>query len=151
MRKRFHFLICLAMLCACLLSCSTAQAASAPSYLTCAIVATDDLALRPLELNRRDVVSVLDLVYEGLFTMDDNYNPQPELAYSYEFISDGRRLRVVLRDDVTFHNGKACTIPHSIPFNPGRPKTSARSSSIFAVPATALSMRSPSRSCLLKK
>jgi len=109
MRKCFHFLICLAMLCACLLSCSVALAASAPSYLTCAIVATDDLALRPLELNQRDVVSVLDLVYEGLFTMDDNYNPQPELAYSYEFISDGRRLRVVLRDDVTFHNGKKLT------------------------------------------
>ena len=83
--------------------------ASAASYLSCAIVATDDLALRPLELNQRDVVSVLDLVYEGLFTMDDNYMPQPELAYSYEFVNDGRRLRVVLRDDVTFHNGQALT------------------------------------------
>ena len=85
------------------------QAAAAPSYLTCAIVATDDLELRPLELNQRDVVSVLDLVYEGLFSMDDNYMPQPELAYSYEFISDGRRLRVKLRDDVTFHNGQKLT------------------------------------------
>lgn len=80
-----------------------------PSYLTCAIVATDDLELRPLELNQRDVVSVLDLVYEGLFAMDDNYMPQPELAYSYNFISDGRRLEVVLRDDVTFHNGDKLT------------------------------------------
>ena len=85
------------------------QAAAAPSYLTCAIVATNDLELRPLELNQRDVVSVLDLVYEGLFSMDDNYMPQPELAYSYEFISDGRRLRVKLRDDVTFHNGQKLT------------------------------------------
>ena len=80
-----------------------------PSYLTCAIVATDDLELRPLELNQRDVVSVLDRVYEGLFSMDDNYMPQPKLAYSYEFISDGRRLRVKLRDDVTFHNGQRHT------------------------------------------
>ena len=79
------------------------------SYLTCAIVATEDLALRPLELNQRDVVSVLDLVYEGLFSMDDNYMPQPKLAYSYDFISDGKRLRVTLRDDVTFHNGKKLT------------------------------------------
>ena len=83
--------------------------AAESSFLTCAIVATDDLALRPLELNQRDVVSVLDLVYEGLFSMDDNYMPQPELAYSYEFISDGRRLRVRLRDDVTFHNGQKLT------------------------------------------
>lgn len=100
---------------AALLACSLAlcpalsQAASAPTYLTCAIVATDDLELRPLELNQRDVVSVLDLVYEGLFAMDDNYMPQPKLAYSYEFISDGRRLRVTLRDDVTFHNGQKLT------------------------------------------
>ena len=63
--------------------------AAESSFLTCAIVATDDLALRPLELNQRDVVSVLDLVYEGLFAMDDNYVPQPELAYSYEFTNDG--------------------------------------------------------------
>ena len=39
--------------------------------LNCAIVATKDLRLRPLELNQRDVVSVLDLVYEGLFSIDD--------------------------------------------------------------------------------
>ena len=91
-----------------LLLCPSA-ASAASSYLTCAIVATDDLELRPLELNQRDVVSVLDLVYEGLFAMDDNYMPQPELAYSYEFISDGRRLRVVLRDDVKFHNGDPLT------------------------------------------
>jgi len=92
-----------------LMLCPALSQAAAPSYLTCAIVATDDLELRPLELNQRDVVSVLDLVYEGLFSMDDNYMPQPELAYSYEFISDGRRLRVTLRDDVTFHNGQKLT------------------------------------------
>ena len=50
------------------LSCASYYTTS----LTCAIVATDDLALRPLELNQRDVVSVLDLVYEGLFMLDDN-------------------------------------------------------------------------------
>ena len=43
--------------------------------LNCAIVATKDLRLRPLELNQRDVVSVLDLVYEGLFSINDNYQP----------------------------------------------------------------------------
>lgn len=77
--------------------------------LTCAIVATNDLELRPLQLNQRDAVSVLDLVYEGLFTLDDNYAPQPELAYSYSFISDGRRLEVKLREGVTFHNGQPLT------------------------------------------
>ena len=76
------------------------------TYLTCAITATDELELRPLELNQRDAVSVLDLVYEGLFAMDDNYMPQPELAYSYSFANNGQQLLVTLRDDVTFHNGE---------------------------------------------
>ena len=77
--------------------------------LTCAIVATNDLELRPLELNQRDVVSVLDLVYEGLFSMDDDYAPQPKLAYSYSFSNEGRKLFVELRKDVKFHNGNPMT------------------------------------------
>ncbi|MDO5300560.1 MAG: ABC transporter substrate-binding protein [Clostridia bacterium] len=97
-----------AMLSLVLTLCPALSLASTTS-LTCAIVATDDLQLRPLELNQRDVVSVLDLVYEGLFSMDDNYMPQPKLAYSYEFANEGRRLRVVLRSDVTFHNGQQLT------------------------------------------
>ena len=73
------------------------------------IVATDDVRLKPLQLNQRDVVSVLNLVYEGLFYIDDNYAPQPNLAASYEFTNEGRRLIVTIRDDVSFHNGKRLT------------------------------------------
>ena len=72
MRKSFFSQLA-AALCICALTlCPALAQAAAPTYLTCAIVATDDLELRPLELNQRDVVSVLDLVYEGLFSMDDN-------------------------------------------------------------------------------
>ena len=85
------------------------QALAVSSSLICAIVATDDLALRPLELNQRDAVSVLDLVYEGLFYLDDDYAPQPELAYSFDFVNEGRRLEVKLREGVTFHNGQPLT------------------------------------------
>lgn len=99
----------LALLLALCLALAPACAHADITSLSCAIVATDDLKLRPLELNQRDVVSVLDLVYEGLFQMDDDYVPQPKLAYSYEFISGGQRLRVVLRDDVLFHNGRQLT------------------------------------------
>ena len=62
--------------------------------LSVAIVADDHLALRPLELNHRDVVSLLNLVYEGLFEIDDNYQPQPKLAYAYSFSNDGRKVQV---------------------------------------------------------
>lgn len=100
----------IALLAAALLAITPAAAsASDIATLSCAVVATNDLRLRPLELNQRDVVSVLDLVYEGLFAMDDNYQPQPKLAYSYKFTNDGRRLTVVLRDDVVFHNGQQLT------------------------------------------
>ncbi len=83
----------------------TAQTTS----LVLGIVATENAALRPLELNQRDLVSVLNLIYEGLFRIDDDYIPQPQLAYSYEFTNEGKRLIVVLRDDVTFHNGQKLT------------------------------------------
>ena len=92
-----------------LLVLGVSQAAALSDTLVCGIVATETLELRPLELNQRDPVSVLDLVYEGLFYLDDDYAPQPELAYSYSFISEGRRLEVKLRDGVTFHNGQALT------------------------------------------
>lgn len=103
MRKSLSLLLFALLL---LTVCASAFAAESKVV---GIVATDSLELRPLELNQRDVVSVLDLVYEGLFTLDDNYQPQPELAYSYEFTNEGRRLRVVLRSDVVFHNGRTLT------------------------------------------
>ena len=105
MHKLLRFTAALLML----LVLSIPQALALTDTLVCGIVATDDLALRPLELNRRDAVSVLDLVYEGLFTLDDDYAPQPELAYSYSFISEGRRLEVKLREGITFHNGQELT------------------------------------------
>ncbi len=91
-----------------LIMISLAGVASTTS-ITCGIVAKSDLELRPLQLNQRDAVTMTDLVYEGLFTLDDDYMPQPELAYSYEFTNEGRRLIVTLRSDVTFHNGKMLT------------------------------------------
>ena len=60
-------------------------------------------------MNHRDVVSLLNLVYEGLFEIDDNYQPQPKLAYAYSFSNDGRKVQVTLRDDISFHNGQTLT------------------------------------------
>ena len=74
---------------------------SASTSLSVAIVADDHLALRPLELNHRDVVSLLNLVYEGLFEIDDNYQPQPKLAYAYSFSNDMNDLITQLRKSYT--------------------------------------------------
>ena len=91
-----------ALLLACVLLFLPTVGLAVPSSLSVAVVADDHLALRPLELNQRDVVSLLGLVYEGLFEMDDNAQPQPKLAYAYSFSNDGRKLQVTLRQDVTF-------------------------------------------------
>ena len=92
-----------------ILLCFPILASASTTSVTCGIVATSTLELRPLQLNQRDAVTVTDLVYEGLFMLDDDYMPQPELAYSYEFTNEGRRLIVTLRSDITFHNGKILT------------------------------------------
>ena len=55
-----------ALLLACVLLFLPTVGLAAPSSLSVAVVADDHLALRPLELNQRDVVSLLGLVYEGL-------------------------------------------------------------------------------------
>ena len=101
-------------LCLLLLLSACAPAFAQTTSLVCGIVATQNAETRPLQLRDRDLVSVMDLVYEGLFTIDDDYLPQPELAYSYEFSNEGRRLIVTLRDDVTFHNGRALTADDGI-------------------------------------
>ena len=71
-----------ALLLACALLVLPAAGLAASTSLSVAIVADDHLALRPLELNHRDVVSLLNLVYEGLFEIDDNYQPQPATGTS---------------------------------------------------------------------
>lgn len=44
-------------------------------------------------------------IYEPLFAMDSNYEPQPVLAESYEVSDDGMEYTIKLRQGVKFHNG----------------------------------------------
>ena len=53
------------------------------------------------------VLFICSHAYETLFTWDGEYRPVPLLAASHEVLDDGLRHRIVLRDDVTFHNGEA--------------------------------------------
>ena len=77
--------------------------------LTVAIVASKELELYPLKLRERDMVSMMNLVYEGLFYLDDDEYPQPDLCESYEWAGDGNRLDIKLRQNIKFHNGKIMT------------------------------------------
>lgn len=48
-------------------------------------------------------------IYEALFQMDENYEPQPVLAESYEVSEDGKVYTIKLREGIKFHNGDEMT------------------------------------------
>lgn len=99
----------LALLLSAALSCGIAPARAARTSLTTAIVVTQTPEIYPLQLRERDMVSMTNLVYEGLFYLDDDEYPQIDLCESYEWINDGEKLVLRLRPNVTFHNGKNLT------------------------------------------
>ncbi|RFU87566.1 ABC transporter substrate-binding protein [Streptomyces triticagri] len=49
------------------------------------------------------------LIYNTLIRYDEKLRPQPELARSWQYADDGRSITLKLRDDVTFHDGRAFT------------------------------------------
>lgn len=55
------------------------------------------------------VVLICSHAYETLFTWDAQFNPIPLLAASHEVLDDGFRHRILLRENVTFHNGETLT------------------------------------------
>ena len=73
------------------------------------IQSTKTQQLRPLEPVERDMMSVYDLVYESLVTIDDDYLPQPQLAESWEASANGRTWTFRLRTDVCFSDGTPMT------------------------------------------
>lgn len=53
---------------------------------------------------------ITGLVYDTLITYPpDSLDPQPALAESWHVAPDGRTVDIVLRDDVTFHDGRPFT------------------------------------------
>ena len=48
-------------------------------------------------------------IFEGLYTFDENYEPQPLLASGEEVSDDGLTITINLRQDVTFHDGQPMT------------------------------------------
>lgn len=49
------------------------------------------------------------LIFEGLFDFDESLKVQPVLAEGYEINEDGRIIRIKLKENVTWHDGKAFT------------------------------------------
>lgn len=77
--------------------------------LTEAIVGTPKL-INPLFAPLNDVDRDLSsLVYSGLFRLDAQLEPQPDLVESYEWRDNGRTLEIHLRKDARFHDNTPVT------------------------------------------
>jgi peptide/nickel transport system substrate-binding protein len=50
-------------------------------------------------------IQTMGIVYDTLTDLDDQLQPEPSLAESFEYSEDGRTLKFVLREGVTFHDG----------------------------------------------
>ncbi len=73
--------------------------------------AAQDIVPPSIFTNSSDAANVLiGNVYDSLVDYPlDSVDPKPRLATSWEFNADGTQLTLKLRDDVTFHDGRAFT------------------------------------------
>lgn len=63
-------------------------------------------SLDPQSINSNIVGGLGVHIYEPLFAMNENYEPTPVLAESYEVSEDGMVYTIKLREGVKFHNGE---------------------------------------------
>lgn len=77
--------------------------------LVVGIYSTKTLEIRPFAPQERDILSVYDLVYESLVTVDDAGMPQPYLAESWIAEDDGRQWTFTLRENLAFSDGSTLT------------------------------------------
>lgn len=61
--------------------------------------------LNPLIVDNVDYYYFSKLIFEGLFDYDSSIEPIPQLASTYTMSEDGKRLEIILREDVLWHNG----------------------------------------------
>ncbi|MCR4692816.1 MAG: ABC transporter substrate-binding protein [Firmicutes bacterium] len=69
------------------------------------LAAANVTELNPLETKSKSVQSIMNIVYEPLFSYDDKISAVPVLAKSYALSEDGRQITIKLKDDVKWHDG----------------------------------------------
>jgi len=73
-------------------------------------------------------------IYEGLYTLDENYRPIPMLAEGMPTVSrDGLTYTIKLRQGIKFHNGKEMTSEDVVPSLKRWGARSVRAKNLFAV------------------
>ena len=106
-KHSIHKLLCLLALA--LLLPAAGLATNVGDSLVVGIQSTKTTQILPLDPQERDLMSVYDLVYESLITIDDNYLPTACLAESWECSSNGRSWTFHLRKELYFSDGSPLT------------------------------------------
>lgn len=75
--------------------------------LSLAMISAKTQKLNPLVAEEREFQSLTALLYEGLYELDDNMEPQLNLAAKCDI--DGARWMITLRNDIYFHDGTPIT------------------------------------------
>ncbi len=86
-----------------------ARASNVKNSLVVGIQSAKTLTVRPLLPVERDVLSIYQLVYESLITIDDDFVPQGSLAQSWDMSSNGKTWTFYLRPGVYFSDGTPLT------------------------------------------
>lgn len=93
-----------ALMCLAVVSPCFALPAKAEDSLTLGYLASYGAKLNPFLCNERDMISINSLMYESLFELDANQQPQAVLAENWSCTEDGI-WTIELRKGVLFHNG----------------------------------------------
>ena len=91
------------------LLCPHALATTMDDILSLGMISVKTQYLNPLQAEEREFQSLTALIYEGLFSLDDDYMPQLCLAASCDSTTDGKHWTVRIRPDVYFHDGRQLT------------------------------------------
>ena len=102
-------LILILLIAVLLLPTDPSLAENVGSSITIGIQSTKTLTVRPFEPLERDMLSVYNVIYESLVTIDDDYLPQGCIAQSWEESSNGKYWTFRLRSDVRFSDGSPLT------------------------------------------
>ena len=102
-------LILLTLLILFLSSADRSRAENVGNSITVGIQSTKTSIIRPFEPLERDILSVYNVVYESLITIDDDYMPQGLIAESWDVSSGGKIWTFHLRPDVRFSDGTPLT------------------------------------------
>ena len=91
------------------LLCSPAFASNVGDSLSIAIQSTKTATLNPLDPQERDMLSIYNVIYESLITLDDDYKPQGLIADSWSTTGAGKTWTFHIRSGVRFSDGTPLT------------------------------------------